>query len=180
VVQTVIFQKAGVNVIRNQSHQALNDTVIANGYCIGCGACAVPEKSPFQIFMDDYGQYQSALKDSNLIATTKDNYEKLCPFGAGAPNEDDIAKQHFSETCEYNRQVGYFNGVFVGHVIEGDFRSRGSSGGMGTWILSELLSKGLVDYVIHVKSETANKDIHNLPFKYQISESLEETQQGGK
>lgn len=164
----------------NQSPQALNDTVIANGYCVGCGACAVPEQSPFKIVMDDYGQYQSALKDANVFATTQNDYEKLCPFGSGAPNEDEIGKQQFSETCEYNGQVGYYNGVFAGHVTEGDFRNQGSSGGMGTWVLNELLSKGLVDYVVHVKSETAAQDLHNIPFKYQVSESLEETQQGGK
>lgn len=164
----------------NQSPQTLNDTVIANGYCVGCGACAVPEQSPFKIVMDDYGQYQSTLKDANVFATTQNDYEKLCPFGSGAPNEDEIAKQHFSETCEHNNQVGYYNGVFAGHVTEGEFRKQGSSGGMGTWVLNELLAKGLVDYVVHVKSETSDEDLNNIPFKFQVSESLEETQQGGK
>ncbi|WP_100641488.1 Coenzyme F420 hydrogenase/dehydrogenase, beta subunit C-terminal domain [Marinobacter salexigens] len=163
-----------------QSLQALNDTVIANGYCVGCGACAVPDQSPFKIVMDDYGQYQSSLKDANVFATTQNDYEKLCPFGSGTPNEDEIAKQHFSETCDHNNQVGYYNGVFAGHVAEGDFRNQGSSGGMGTWVLNELLSKGLVDYVVHVKSETAAQGLHNIPFKYQVSETLEEIQQGGK
>lgn len=164
----------------NQSHRALNDTVIANGYCVGCGACAVPEHSPFKIVMDDYGQYQATLKDTNVFATTQNDYEKLCPFGSAAPDEDKIAKQHFSDTCEHNNQVGYYNGVFAGHVTEGDFRNQGSSGGMGTWVLNELLSKGLVNYVVHVKSETAEQDLHNIPFKYQVSGTLEQTQQGGK
>lgn len=164
----------------NQSPQALNDTVVANGYCVGCGACAVPEKSPFKIVMDGYGQYQASLKDGNLLATARNDYEKICPFGTGAPNEDEIAKQHFAETCDHNKQVGYYNGVFAGHVTEGDFRNQGSSGGMGTWVLNELLAKGLVDYVVHVKSETVDQDLHNIPFKYQVSETLGETQQGGK
>ena len=164
----------------NKSHQALNDTVIANGYCVGCGACAVPEDSPFKIVMDDYGQYQSSLKDANVFASTHIDYEKLCPFGSGAKNEDEIARQIFSDTCEHNSQVGYYNGVFAGHVDEGEFRKRGSSGGMGTWVLNELLSKGLVDYVVHVKSESAGQDLNSIPFKYQVSETLEETQQGGK
>nr|WP_295710036.1 coenzyme F420 hydrogenase/dehydrogenase beta subunit N-terminal domain-containing protein [uncultured Halomonas sp.] len=164
----------------NKSHQALNDTVIANGYCVGCGACAVPQESPFQMVMDDYGQYQSILKDVNVFASTQNDYEKICPFGAGASNEDEIASKHFSNTCEYNNQVGYYNGVYAGHVSEGEFRKQGSSGGMGTWVLNELLSKGLVDYVVHVKSETSEQDLNNIPFKYQISETLEATQQGRK
>lgn len=164
----------------NRSSQALNDTVIANGYCVGCGACAVPDDSPFDIFMDDYGQYQSALRDTNVIATTQNNYEKICPFGSVAPTEDDIAEQHFSEICEHNDQVGYYKGVYAGHVTEGNFRKQGSSGGMGTWVLNELLAEGLVNYVVHVKSATADQNLHNIPFKYQVSETLYETEQGGK
>ncbi len=163
-----------------QSPQALNDTVIKNGYCVGCGACAVPEQSPFKIVMDDYGQYQSALKDSDIFATTQTDYEKICPFGSGAPNEDEIAKQYFSETCKHNDQIGHYSGVFAGHVSESDFRKQGSSGGMGTWVLNELLSKGLVDYVLHVKSENADLNLHSIPFKYQVSATLDETQRGGK
>lgn len=140
----------------------------------------MPEQSPFKIIMDDYGQYQSTLKDTKVFATTQHDYEELCPFGLGASDEDEIAKQHFSETCEHNNQVGYYNGVFAGHVTEGEFRKQGSSGGMGTWVLNELLAKGLVDYVVHVKSETSDEDLNNIAFKYQVSESLEETQQGGK
>jgi len=167
-------------VTMKESHQALSETVIANGYCVGCGVCAVPENSPFRMVMDEYGQYQSQLSESGVFAKTDSNYEKLCPFGSAAPNEDEIAEQHFAEACEHNPQVGYYNGVYAGHVCEGEFRKQGSSGGMGTWVLNELLAKGLVDYVVHVKSETAEEDLNNIPFKYQISESLEETQQGGK
>ncbi|WP_139233035.1 Coenzyme F420 hydrogenase/dehydrogenase, beta subunit C-terminal domain [Halomonas korlensis] len=140
----------------------------------------MPEQSPFRIVMDDYGKYQSRLSSSNVFAKTEIDYEKLCPFGTSTPNEDEIAKQHYGETCEYNTQVGYYKGVYAGHVTEGDFRKQGSSGGMGTWVLNELLEKGLVDYVLHVKSETADQDLNNLPFRYHVSKTLDETQQGGK
>ncbi len=163
-----------------QSQQALNDTVIANGYCVGCGSCAVPEQSPFTIVMDEYGQYQSRLNDTKVFAKTESDYEKLCPFGAPAPNEDEIAEKYFSEKCEHNSQVGYYKGVYAGHVAEGEFRNRGSSGGMGTWVLNELLSQDLVDHIIHVKSEVGGDDPNNIPFGYRISSSLDETQEGGK
>lgn len=162
------------------SHQALSDTVISNGYCVGCGACAVPEQSPFKMVMDSYGQYRPHTDDSSVFARTDSSYEKLCPFSASAPNEDDIAKQYYAESCEHHPQAGYYNGVYVGHVTEGEFRTRGSSGGMGTWVLHELLDKKRVDYVIHVKSETADKDLNNIPFKYQVSGTLDEVRQGGK
>lgn len=167
-------------MIANKSVQQLHATVIKNGYCIGCGACAVPEESPFKMIMDDYGQYQAALTDANPIVASQMDYEKLCPFGAGARNENEIAGDTFCGTSEYNSQVGYYNGVFAGHVVEGDFRNQGSSGGMGTWVLNELLKKGLVDHVVHVKSEVSDQQLHNIPFKYQVSQTLNETQQGGK
>lgn len=47
------------------------------------------------------------------------------------------------------------------------------SGGMGTWILSELLNKNLVDAIIHVKPAEGE----NL-FKYAISSTSEEILQG--
>ncbi|MHA6964801.1 Coenzyme F420 hydrogenase/dehydrogenase, beta subunit C-terminal domain [Zobellella denitrificans] len=163
-----------------QSYQALNDTVIANGFCIGCGACAVFEQSPFGIVMDEYGQFQSRLNASNVASETGTDYEKLCPFGFNAPNEDDIAKRYFSESCEYNTQVGYYKGVYAGHVTEGEFRNRGSSGGMGTWMLNELMAKELVDYVVHVKSGEEADDLNSIPFGYRISDTLEDIQKGGK
>ena len=164
----------------NRSHRLLHETVISNGFCVGCGACSVPEKSPFKMVMDAYGQYQSYLGESRVLDKTEVNYEKLCPFGDGSPNEDEISKHYFSENCEYNTRVGYYNSVFSGHVSEGSFRRNGSSGGMGSWILNELLSKGFVDYVVHVKSETADHDINNIPFKYEVSSSLGEIQKGAK
>ena len=164
----------------NESHQKLNRTVIANGFCIGCGACAVPKDSPFKVKMDEYGQYQSYLADSGVFAKTETNYEQLCPFGDDAPNEDELAKRRFSDSCDYNPQAGYFKGIYAGHVAEGSFRQNGSSGGMGTWIIHELLAKGLVDYVLHVKSEGDEKHTDNIPFKYSVSDTLEEIQEGAK
>lgn len=164
----------------SQSPRALNDTVIANGYCVGCGACAIPEQSPFTIVMDDYGQYQSRLSGPKVFAKTESDYEQICPFGSRAPNEDEIAAQYYSETCEHNTQLGYYKGVYAGYVTEGEFRSRGSSGGMGSWVLNELLEQNLVDYVLHVKSASADEDLNKIPFKYSISKSADEVQQGGK
>ncbi|NWN91381.1 coenzyme F420 hydrogenase [Marinobacter adhaerens] len=164
----------------DQSSKSLNDTVISNGYCVGCGVCAVTEGSPFKMVMDDYGKYQSQLGRDNVFAKTVTDYEELCPFGSKSPNEDLIAKKYFENTCKYNDQVGYYQGVYAGHVTQGEFRNRGSSGGMGTWILNELLDQGRVDYIIHVKSEASDEKLHDIPFSYHISETLEATQQGGK
>src|SRR5690625_267315 len=160
------------------SHKALNETVIANGYCIGCGACAVPPQSAFKMALNEYGQYQASLND--LTFETAVDYERLCPFGDSVPTEDEIARPYFSSSCEYNSQVGFYQKVYAGYVAEGSFRLRGSSGGMSTWMLNELMVQGKVDYVIHVKSISADEDVDDLPFTYQISQELNQVQQGGK
>jgi coenzyme F420-reducing hydrogenase beta subunit len=164
----------------NDSYQALNEKVISNGFCIGCGGCAVLEQSPFKIVMDEYGQYQASLSKPTDSLETEVNYEKLCPFGDGSPNETELAKERFESVCNNNVEVGYYNGVFAGHVSEGSFRKLGSSGGMGTWVLNELLEKGHVDYILHVKSEAEIGDYNGLPFSYQVSESLKDTKLGAK
>lgn len=169
-----------MSIFNQKSYLALNQTVIANGFCVGCGACAVPEQSPFEIFMNEYGQYESRLSHTNTYPIIETNYEKICPFGSIAPNEDELAKKHFSNNCQHNTQIGYYKKLYAGHVTEGEFRKQGSSGGMGTWILNELFSKGLVDHVIHVKSENSEDEPNKLPFKYQISSNSKEIQQGGK
>lgn len=167
-------------MIRSDSDIKLKNTVIDNGYCIGCGACAVPEDSPFSIKLDEFGQYRAHYQKNTKSDYTAHDYEALCPFGRGAPDEDWLAKKYFSDFCEHNPYLGFYNGVFAGHVEEGTYRAEGSSGGMGTWMLNELLEQGLVDAVLHVKSENSTKETHELPFKYQMSDSQEKIQQGGK
>ena len=164
----------------NTSPISLAETVVSNGFCVGCGICAVPEGSPFKMGMDDFGQFKSGLDDSKIFAKAKIDYEKICPFGSHSSNEDEIASAYYEGDCEYDEKVGYYNGVYAGHVSEGAFREFGSSGGMGTWVLNELLVKDKVDYVIHVKSESAEDHLHNLPFKYSISNTVENVQRGGK
>lgn len=161
-------------------YQALNDTVISNGFCVGCGACAVPEESPFQMTLNEFGQYEAVLPEDRVFARASVDVEKVCPFGSGAPSEDQIGKDLFEEHCSYDSQVGYYQQAYAGYVAEGQFRERGSSGGMGTWILNELLAKGYVDHVINVRSDVGGSVDRNLLFGYTISSSLEEAQSGGK
>ncbi|MGQ7262231.1 Coenzyme F420 hydrogenase/dehydrogenase, beta subunit C-terminal domain [Vreelandella sp. V005] len=161
----------------SDSYQALNENVIINGFCIGC---AVLEQSPFKINMDEYGQYKARLSKPTGSLEAEVNYEKLCPFGDGSPNETELAKERFESVCNNNIEVGYYNGVFAGHVSEGSFRKLGSSGGMCTWMLNELLEQDLVDYIVHVKSEIEIGDFNSLSFSYQVSESLKDTKLGAK
>src|SRR5690606_35788511 len=70
--------------------------------------------------------------------------------------------------------------TFAGYVSESDFRERGSSGGLVTWLLCELLEKSLVDAVIHVRESAATSSPDAPLFTMQVSRSVEEVRSGSK
>ncbi|MDB9318087.1 MULTISPECIES: Coenzyme F420 hydrogenase/dehydrogenase, beta subunit C-terminal domain [Cyanophyceae] len=164
----------------NLKSVTLFNTVVENGYCIGCGACASLNNSPLEIKLNNYGVYQATLKP--LADSSNINYsllEKVCPFSASSLNEDQISEKLYAQECNYNPKIGYYYKTFAGYVKEGEFRNKGSSGGVATWILSRLLEKKLVDYVIHIQSQSPSENDSRL-FKYSISSTKEEAISGAK
>ncbi|MGK7932230.1 MAG: Coenzyme F420 hydrogenase/dehydrogenase, beta subunit C-terminal domain [Microcystaceae cyanobacterium] len=152
--------------------------VVNGGYCVGCGACASVEGSPLQMKLDDYGKLQATL-DSSANDNPDVNVSSVCPFSGESENEDQIAKTLFADNAKHHAKIGYYLANYAGYVSEGDFRNHGSSGGMGTWILTQLLKQNLVDYVIHIQPRQPTDEDSRL-FHYQISTSIEEVQRGSK
>ncbi|TIN26422.1 Coenzyme F420 hydrogenase/dehydrogenase, beta subunit C-terminal domain [Mesorhizobium sp.] len=155
----------------------LEQTVVARGFCIGCGACAVAPQSPMRIVMNDNGQYEAV---ATPVDENDQDLRSVCPFSDTAINEDEIGRSIFGDGCEYVMNIGYFHKVHAGHVIEGDFRDRGSSGGFGSWITSELIKKGLVDFVLHVKESPSSAPSGSPLFEYAVSSNVEEVRSGSK
>ncbi len=156
---------------KNNDGEQLNQTVIKGNFCIGCGICATLKNSSFKIKLDKFGRYQA-----NYEPNTEDNnqYLCLCPFAEKARNEEDISREIFKQDCNYSDKLGYHINTYAGHVLEGDYRKNGSSGGMGSWILKELMENKMVDYVIHVDKSGQNEPL----FKYKISKDINDTKQG--
>jgi len=96
-----------------------------------------------------------------------------------AKNEDELAADHFLDPQVHDPLLGRFQAAYVGHVAEENFRASGSSGGMVSWVASELLRQGLVDGVAHVKAELKPEAEGHL-FAYQISRTEEEVRAGAK
>lgn len=134
--------------------------VVTGGYCIGCGACAVAD-SAINIEENLNGIYQS-----NIIAREKDETYRVCPFSSDL-DEDDIGRKLYEDGGNYDKHIGYYKSVYTGHVNDGKLREAGSSGGLATWVLSELFDRGAIDGVIHV-GET--NEPGNL-FEYRVSET---------
>lgn len=127
--------------------------------------------------LNEFGVFEEYLIDQT-VKTLNDSVATVSAHLNEDLNESIIGKRLFGhiQGIEYDARLGYFSSLYVGYVSEGTYRSNGSSGGMGTWILSELLNEGEIDAVIHVKKANSSDKL----FEYQISRSSEEVLEGAK
>jgi coenzyme F420-reducing hydrogenase beta subunit len=149
--------------------------IISGGYCIGCGVCAALESDHINMAFDQYGMIQPQF-NGEMDAAQAERILKVCPFSDDEPNEDDLAGSLFPD-CEQDVRIGRHKGLYAGYVAEGEYRARGSSGGVISWVLAELLKKNLADKVIHVAPVPASS---GRLFAYRVSTSVEEVLQGAK
>jgi coenzyme F420-reducing hydrogenase beta subunit len=103
---------------------------------------------------------------------------RTCPFSPAAPNEDALASHRFGRTPFDDEKIGLFMAAWVGHVVEGGYRTEGSSGGMTSWVAAELLRTGAVDGVAHVAAE--DRQSAGRFFGYRIARTPEEIGRGAK
>lgn len=142
--------------------------VIRSGLCIGCGACvARSDEDDVHMDFDRFGQWKPHASDSWMRDRTTD-FAHLCPFSPISENEDGLAKGLFPDAAKTDPHLGRLETTFVGHVAEGAFRASGSSGGMVTWVATELLRCGLVDAVAHVV-ESSGPASDGRMFRYALS-----------
>ncbi|NLA43241.1 coenzyme F420 hydrogenase, partial [Candidatus Saccharibacteria bacterium] len=74
-------------------------------------------------------------------------------------------------SIKHDNVIGHYLDLYAGYVAEGEYRKNGSSGGFGTWIAVQLLEKGFIDGIVHVK---ACDDSDGILFKYCVSNTVEE------
>ncbi len=148
--------------------------VINNDYCIGCGGCAYASNN-FSIGFDLFGMYKASFKNNELTKET-DLADKYCPFSDKTMNEDQISNIIFKDVENKDINIGRYIENFVGYVQEEPFRSKGSSGGYGKWILNELLQKDEVDYVVQIKQ---GSEIEKL-FDYEIFKKGDDVLSGSR
>ena len=148
-------------------------TVVAGGFCVGCGACAGLD-SALSIRLDEEGQYvavpSSRIHDGVGVA------ERVCPFSASSANEDVLGLELFGAGTTADPSLGRYLATWAGWVVEGTFRQDGSSGGLTTWLLVEALRSGLADAAVHVVMRPGSRPL----FEYGISTSEEEVRRGAK
>ncbi|MEA5564730.1 Coenzyme F420 hydrogenase/dehydrogenase, beta subunit C-terminal domain [Anabaena sp. UHCC 0399] len=165
--------------IKHPEINQLLETVIEGGYCVGCGACASVSGSPLKMELDADKKLQASIDTLSKPAFSSHSILSVCPFSSQSLNEDQISQEVFHNDCKYHHQIGYYLDTYAGYVAEDDYRDRGSSGGMGTWIVTNLLSQGLVDGVIHIHQRHPSPTDPRL-FHYQISTTIEQVRNGAK
>ena len=151
--------------------------MVRSGMCIGCGSCVAQADAPeTHMTFDAYGHLKPHGPPAWLRRHSA-RFTHTCPFSPAARNEDALAAELFPTAAQSDALVGRFQTAYVGYVAEEDFRLQGSSGGMVSWVATELLRKGLIDGVAHV---VATEDPHHEGrfFRYRISRTEEDIRAG--
>jgi coenzyme F420-reducing hydrogenase beta subunit len=158
--------------------------IVSSGLCIGCGSCVAQTRHKMKF--DHYGQYKPS-GPSAWLRNPSLQFARTCPFSPVAKNEDELAAKNFPTAQYHDPLIGRFQAAYVGYVVEENFREWGSSGGMVSWVATELLRKGFVDGVAHVVATIdATDDPTDDPtekrrfFRYQISRTEDEVRAGAK
>lgn len=152
------------------------DIVVKNDLCIGCGLCvyACPTKA-LEMQWNSYG-----FLIPNLSGTCDSNGDciKVCPFNPlpeeEVRTENELAKLFLMDVPKNHSKIGIYSAIYAGYAK--DFRLTSSSGGMATYIFSELMLNGVIDHVFSVK-ESQKAGSH---YEYDISSSKEELLQASK
>lgn len=152
--------------------------IVTSGLCIGCGSCVAQRLFNAQMEFNEFGHLVPTAPDASM-STPSLPFTRTCPFSAGADNEDTLARKFLGNTAYHSSELGHYRAAFVGHVAEGEFRAQGSSGGMVSWVASELLRQGLVDAVVHVATTDGTEQDERF-FSYRISRSENEISGGAK
>lgn len=150
--------------------------VVQSGLCIGCGSCAgQADVSQARMVLDEYGQFRPD-GDAGWLRTGPAAFARTCPFSPEAADEDVIADALYPVAAR-DETIGRYLDAYVGYAETEGFREQGSSGGMVSWVLDELMRRGLIDAAAHVVPVDPSEGRY---FRYRISRSREEIRQGAK
>lgn len=152
--------------------------IVSSGLCIGCGSCVANSGLKMGMLFDAYGQLKPQMP-RELFTRRSEIFSKTCPFSPAAENEDFLSADLFPDNNHCSLSIGRHKRSLLGHVAEEDFRIKGSSGGMVSWVASELMKKGLIDGFAHV-IETEEPHSEGRFFKYRISRNEKEIREGSK
>ncbi|MDO9594864.1 MAG: Coenzyme F420 hydrogenase/dehydrogenase, beta subunit C-terminal domain [Lutibacter sp.] len=146
------------------------DDVVKNNLCIGCGLCVYkcPSKA-LEMKWDENGFLIPVLTGNcDLIG----DCITVCPFNPfpekEVETENELAELFLKNATLTDPKIGKYLGVYAGYSEE--FRLTSSSGGVATFILTDLLERGIVNHIFSVKESSAQ----GAHYEYAISNNKEE------
>jgi coenzyme F420-reducing hydrogenase beta subunit len=144
--------------------------VVNNDLCIGCGLCAY--KCPSKALKMQWNEYGFLVPLLSGTCEADSSCLTVCPFNPypekEVKTEDELADLFLNEATLFYPKIGKYNGIYTGYSNE--FRSTSSSGGIATFVFTDLLERGIVKHVISVK-ESNKPGIH---YEYAISNNKQE------
>lgn len=154
-----------------RAHQDVVSEIVCNRVCSGCGVCAgICPSDVLEMAWQEDGS-RVPVKTGECPPRC-DLCLRTCPFSNQLHNESSLAEERFSgiSGIHHDDTVGYFLSTYVAYSKTAAHRSRGSSGGMCTWMLETLLNAGQVDAVACV----GRGEAHDQLFAYQVLANMEE------
>lgn len=146
------------------------EQVVSHNYCIGCGVCRAVDPA-IEIGLNKYGEYVANLNNSSVDG--RKLASKVCPFATNL-NETEITDEVFSGQMQ-QEYIGRFSGLFAGYSLND--RESGSSGGIITYIIRQLLISKKIDYAILARPHLAN-NTRGLEFAFDVVSSEVEVNSG--
>jgi len=142
------------------------EKVVAGGFCVGCGGCAAVD-SGINMRFTDIGVYEPI-----ITKITNPKIDEVCPFSNKGLHENKLAQPSLGKSDE--DKLGTYLSLKAGHDLDQTARLNSSSGGGASWVLKQLFLQGDIDKVIHIKESAGQL------FKYSVSSSIEQINQGAK
>lgn len=146
------------------------DLVVNNDLCIGCGLCTYkcPNKA-LEMQWNEHGFLVPALSGT---CSSDGACLTVCPFNPypekEVETENELANIFLNNTILSHPQIGKYQGIYAGYAEE--FRLTSSSGGIATFVFTDLLERGIVNHIFSVK-ESSTPGLH---YEYAISQNRQE------
>jgi coenzyme F420-reducing hydrogenase beta subunit len=150
---------------------AVIKNVVESDLCTGCGLCVY--KCPSQALAMQWNENGFLTPSLSNDCDAEGQCIAVCPFNPSPAEkyktEKEISNLIFlGPKISEHHKIGKYKNIYAGFSTK--YRLNSSSGGIATFVFSQLLERGVVAHIISVK-EAKNK---NLFYEYAISSSSEE------
>ena len=152
------------------------DLVVKNDLCIGCGLCV--SKCSSNALEMKWNEKGFLVADAIGNCDCTGDCLDVCPFNPfpkeEVRTEDQIAELCLATATRFHKKIGKYNSIYAGYSQE--FRLSSSSGGLGTYICTELLEQKIVDHIFSIK-ESSTPGTH---YEYAVSSTKDDLLRASK